>query len=411
MAAPAVIARWQNALIAQRLSERRILLLTGARQCGKSTLAQNLVGASYEYRTLDNPNMLATAQSDPLSFLQHKSDTLIIDEIQRTPDLLPVIKLAVDEDPRPGRFILTGSANLSAIPQARESLAGRVAPIRLRPFTQGELHDASPSFLKNAFAQSFSTQMPTVSRAEIIELAFCGGYPEVQTLRDAARQSWHRDYIAAILDRDLAEISRIRRRSAMHKLVEITAAWSSKYMSVADIGAGLAIKRPTLESYLNTLEALYLIDRVPAWNKTDYDRVGKQDKLFMTDSGLMASLLNWDASGVTFDGKKVGKLIETFVYSHLAAECDCDEQYHLYHYRDRSRHEIDFLVERGDSIVGIEVKAAATVAESDFKHLRWFLGNLSAGRPFTGIVLYAGDEVLSFGQQMLAVPLSTLWQA
>ncbi|WP_051609281.1 ATP-binding protein [Fodinicurvata fenggangensis] len=406
-----LIQRWQQSCVEKRLKDRRVLLLAGARQCGKTTLARSLHGADTEYRTLDNPNICAAALEDPISFVHHDAQTLIIDEIQRAPALLSAIKLMVDQDLRPGQFLLTGSTNLSAIPQVQESLAGRIARIRLRPFTQAERIGTAPHFLHNAFNMNLPKKVPPISREQIGNLAFMGGYPEALGLDKSGRQEWHQDYIRALLDRDLADIARIHRHDAMRRLVEIVAAWSSKLLTIADIASGLSIKRPTVESYLAALEALYLVDRVPAWTKTDYERVGKQDKLFMSDSGLMASILNWRMEQVQYDADRIGKLVETFIYNELAALSDLEEDYRLYHYRDRQQHEIDFLVERQSdgALLGIEVKSSATLSKNAFKSLRWFRDNIAGERAFIGLVLYSGDQVLNFGDHLQALPHSAVW--
>jgi predicted AAA+ superfamily ATPase len=406
-----LLPRWQSAQVAQRMRDRRVLLLSGARQCGKTTLAKQLRSDAVEYVTLDDPSAREAAQADPLGFVKRQVSTLIIDEIQRVPDLLPAIKLVVDEDHRPGQFLLTGSANLGAIPQANESLAGRVAKVRLRPLSVGEQKQAGAQFLERAFGADFSNNLPEITRDELTEIALTGGYPEAINLSAGGRRSWHRDYINALLERDLKEISRIHRLDAMRKLIEVVAAWSSKQMNVADIGSGLSIKRPTVEAYLGALEALFLIDRVPAWTRGDYDRVGKKDKLFMADSGLMASILNWRREEVAQNSDRIGKLIETFVYNQLAALIDLNDDYRLFHYRDREKREIDFLIERetDGAILAVEVKSALSVKGDDFQHIRWFAENMTGGRPFSGIVLYSGSEVFSFGNGMKAIPMSAMW--
>lgn len=393
------------------MQDRRVLLLSGARQCGKTTLAKQLRSDTVEYVTLDDPIAREAAQADPLGFVRRSTRTLIIDEIQRVPDLLPAIKLVVDEDQRPGQFLLTGSANLAAIPQANESLAGRVAKIRLRPLSAGEQKKAGAQFLERAFKGEFAQKTPAVTRDELVELALAGGYPEAMGMNASGRRAWHRDYINALLERDLQDITRINRLDAMRKLVEVVAAWSSKQMNVADIGSGLSIKRPTVESYLGALEALFLIDRVPAWTRGDYERVGRKDKLFMADSGLMASVLNWRVEEVVQNADRIGKLIETFVYNQIASLVDLNDDCRLYHYRDREKREIDFVIERESdgAILAVEVKAALSVKGDDFQHIRWFAENMTGKRPFTGIVLYSGKEVFSFGDGMKAVPMSAMW--
>ena len=188
-------------------------------------------------------------------------------------------------------------------------------------------------------------------------------------------------------------------------------AWSSKFMDISGIGAGLAIRRPTIESYMNALETLYLVERVRPWTKTDYDRVGKQSKLFMADGGLMASILGWRIDQIRLDSDRSGKLVETFAFNELAAQVDADAfEYQLYHYRDREKREIDFIIEREDgALLGIEIKASSSVSKSDFKHLTWFQKNLAKEDQFVGIVLYSGEHIASFGNNLWAIPFGVLW--
>jgi len=403
--------RWQSASILTALQERRVLLLAGPRQCGKTTLARSLPPNGFEYRTLDDLTMLRAAENDPHGFVQHNAGTLIIDEVQRAPDLLPAIKKAVDDDPRPGQFLLTGSVNIAAMPSARESLAGRLGRIRLRPLSQGEMQRTPPRFLDLAFDQSFDHGWRVHNRDDLLDIAFRGGFPEALVLPGQSRRKWHRDYIATILERDLNDITRIHRLDAMRELVRTMAAWSGKLMDVSAIGTGLSIRRATLETYINALETLFLVERIPPWTRTDYERVGKQVKSFMSDCGLMASVLGWRRERVGVEDDRVGKCIETLAFNEIAAQIDSSQTgYELFHYRDREKREIDFLVEREDgALLGIEIKAGATVREKDFRHMEWFRDNLAKDRPFVGIILYSGDFPGSFGNGMWAVPFSALW--
>ena len=295
----------------------------------------------------------------------------------------------------------------------KDSLAGRVGKIRLRGLTQGEISGTAPCFLPKAFAGEFPAGAvePFRGRDEIFDMALRGGFPEVLDLKDKDRKSWHVDYVEALLENDLRDIQRIQRHNAMRNLVRVLAAWSGKYMDIADIGAGLSVKRPTLESYINALEFLYIAERLPPWTKTDYARAGKKDKIYMCDSGLMASILEWTPDQARMDSDRAGKLIETFVFNELAAQIDAsDRDYKFFQYRDREKREIDFIVENANGdILGIEVKFGSSVQKQDFRHLRWFKDHLAGERDFTGIVLYTGEHCGSFGEQIWAVPISTLW--
>ena len=403
--------RWQKATIQKLMSERRVLLLSGPRQCGKTTLARELESNETEYRTLDDSTLREAAEIDPQGFIKRNTKTMIIDEVQRVPSLLSEIKRTVDEDNRPGQYLLTGSTNIRSLPSVRESLAGRVAKIRLRPLAQGEIERTASRFIESAFKQSLSRRPAYFDRDTLIEIAFRGGFPEPMLLQGRGRKRWHTDYVNAILERDLQEIARIHRKSAMRELVNTLAAWSGKFMDISAIGSGLSIRRPTIESYINALETLYLIERLHPWTRTDYARVGKQSRLFTVDSGLMASMLNWKMDQVRLDPDRCGKLIETFAFNEIMAQVDAgDGRYELFHYRDREKREIDFLIEREDNaLLGIEVKAGSAVAREDFRHMRWFQKNLEKKQAFVGIILYTGEFPVSFGNNFWAVPFGLLW--
>ncbi|OGT67090.1 MAG: hypothetical protein A3J38_05370 [Gammaproteobacteria bacterium RIFCSPHIGHO2_12_FULL_45_9] len=405
-------SRWQKKIIEKAIKTRRVLLLSGARQCGKTTLAKQLATSDTIYRTLDDLAIRRLAEADPRGFVKHESNMLIIDEVQRVPELLSAIKLAVDEDTRSGRYLLTGSANIQSLPGVQESLAGRIRKVRLRPLSEGELQGVEPTFLGSAFKRQFSLSSKyEYDRKTLLEMAFRGGFPEAINLELSERQQWHRDYMDALLERDLSDIARITRHQAMRELVNILAAWSGKFMDISAIGAGLAIRRPTIETYISALESLYVVERVLPWAHTDYKRVGKQAKLYLSDSGLMASILRWHRPQVELDSDRSGKLIETFIYNELAAQVDAaDGKYELFHYRDREQREIDFIIEGEEqALLGIEIKAGSAISSADFKHLHWFRNNLAKKRPFIGIVLYTGELLGSMGDSLWAVPFGTLW--
>ncbi len=415
MSAKKLYSRWQKSSIERAMTVRRVLLLTGPRQCGKTTLVRQLQSNEAEYRTLDDITLREAAENDPHGFVKHQTEMLIIDEVQRAPSLLPAIKKIVDEDHRPGQYLLTGSANIRSLPGVQESLAGRISKIRLRPLSMGERFQgkvSKPQFLTNAFEQSFKKAKTHYDRDAILECAIGGGFPEALTLEGRERKRWHSDYIDALLERDLQDIAKIHRKEAMSELIRVLAAWSSKFMDIAAISSGLSIRRPTIESYINALETLYMVERVRPWTKTDYARVGKQSKLFMVDCGLMSSILGWRMDQVRLDSDRSGKLIETFAFNELMAQVDAgDGAYELFHYRDREKREIDFLIEREDGVtLGIEIKAGSAVGKQDFKHLTWFQTNLMKTQPFIGIILYSGEQAASFGDNLWAVPFSALWE-
>ncbi len=403
--------RWQSGTIKHALKTRRVALLNGPRQCGKTTLAKQLISSEVQYLTLDDVTLREAATRDPQGFVQHKHATLIIDEIQRVPSLLIAIKKVVDENTRSGQYLLTGSANIQSIPSVQESLAGRITKIRLKTLSQGEMQEAQPTFLEHAFNQDFKYAYKPSTQEEVIRMAAGGGFPEAIQLKGRDQRKWHLDYVEALLERDLKDITHIKKHDVMSRLVAILAAWSSKYMDITAICSGLSLRRETLESYINALESLYLVERVPAWRKTDYDRIGKKPKMFMADSGLMFSLLSWNLEQIRYQSDPLGKLIETFAFNEISTQVGVhSEIYELFHYRDREQREIDLIVEREDqSLLGIEIKSASVVTKNDFKHLLWFKNNLAKRRPFVGIVLYTGDSPVSFGDNLWAVPFPMIW--
>ena len=408
--------RWQRERVAEALETRRVVLLEGPRQSGKTTLSETFVREDAVYRSLDESTALKAALDDPQDFVRHGDELMVIDEIQRAPDLLLAIKMDVDRNQGYGRYLLTGSAHIQSLPTVRESLAGRVARITLRQLAMGEISGKPPDFITGAFRGEFSTPGPRGDHApgkkEYIDLAMQGGFPEAVRMGAGRRlRRWHADYLSALVDRDLRDIATIRRKDHLMKLVEVLAAWSSKEADIAKIGAKPALARGTVESYINALESMYLVERVRPWHSNDYNRIVKRDKIFMTDSGFMSSLLKWNSEDVRMDGDMNGKLIETFVFNQLSAILDASEEdYELHYFRDNVGREVDLLVrnERGE-IVGIEVKAGSSVNNSMFKHLDWFKRELAGGHAFKGVALYTGEQVLSFGEDRWAVPISSLW--
>ena len=406
-----IYERWQENIIKEALKTRRVLILSGARQAGKTTLSRGLVTEDVIYRTLDNSNFLEAAKNNPQDFIRHSASMMIIDEVQQVPNLILAIKEAVDINNSPGQYLLTGSSNIQSLASVKESLAGRVRKIRLRNLTQGEVIGSKPLFLQRAFDQSFGNHNYICSQDDIVERALKGGFPEAIKLEENERKQWHHDYISSLLERDLKDIANIRRLDSMRSLVWVLAAWSSKFIDIAAIRSGLSIQRSTIESYINALEMLYLVERVPPWYKTDYGFVGKRSKLFMTDCGLMSSILNWKSGQIRFNGDQLGKLVETFIFNEISAQIDVNPyEYKLFHYRDKQKREIDFLVERDDgSILGIEVKSGSAVDRKSFNHLQFFKERIAGERPFISIVLYSGNDVLSYGNDMWIIPISALW--
>jgi predicted AAA+ superfamily ATPase len=405
--------RWQVENTQKALKNRRVVAISGARQTGKTTLTGQVVSENGIFRSLDNAALLQAANDDPNEFVKNlSSNTMVIDEIQKTPLLMSEIKLAVDKNPRPGQYLITGSTNLQTIASIDDSLAGRIKHIRLRPLTTGEKLGKKPEFLNYVFTGEFPAQIKGYDKDAIFDLAFYGGYPEVLRINDSKeRREWHRDYLDSIIKKDLNNVEKIKRFDAARDLVKILAGWSGKYMDKSQITTALEISRPTLDIYSNALEVLFIFEKVIPWVKTDYDLLGKKPKIYMTDTGLMTSILNWKRDDVALNPDRSGKLMETFVFQELTAQIDLNSDYSLYQYRDAKKREIDFLIEKEDEgIAGIEVKAGRVISKEDFSSLIWFKENIIKNKTmFKGIVLYSGEDTLSFADDMFAVPIAALW--
>lgn len=403
-----MIDRWMMKDLASAMSVRRGVNLTGARQVGKSTLAKMLEMDNARHYTFDDKFIRQAAESDPYGFVRHApGQSLVIDEAQKVPDVLDAIKIVLDEDNAPGQYLLTGSSNIRFARKVKESLAGRLRTIRLRSLSLGEMRGNGPGFLDAAFARSFEARYPGLDKRAVLRLAFQGGYPEPREFDVRDRRDWYRDYLSDVLTKDVSDITEIRKLSVLKEMARWLLVRSAQFFTLEELSARMQVAKETAETYLMALEALYLFDCVPAWTKSDYDLMLKRPKWFAADAGLVANVLEWDEESVYLDSQRNGRLVETWVYQQLAAVAEASGGYAISQYRDTKKREIDFLVERTDgAVLGIEVKAGIASAD-DFRHLKWFGANLARG-PFTGIVLYSGDDVLRFGEGYFAVPLSAL---
>lgn len=413
MSRPDFVPRHASTAIAEALADTRVVLVNGARQAGKSTLVRAVAAQSAaEWRDLDLPQDRQAAQEDPVGFVSFDGLT-IIDEIQRVPELLLAIKVAVDTDPRPGRFLLTGSSRLLALRDLPDTLPGRMETIELWPFSQGEIDHAADGFVDAAFRLGPEVRhQSAVTRADYAERVVRGGLPEAVARSDPRRRGRFLDaYVQSLIDREVRQLVEIERAPQLSMLIRLLAARSSLLVPAGSLESELAISRPTVARYLRLLEAVYLIKRVPGWSRNLGTRVTATPKLIFVDSGIAARLLALDAHTLRRPGAPFGPLLEGFVISELARQLTWSgELAELYHYRDQDKVEVDAVLEnRHGQVVGIEVKAASTVRSEDFNGLRRLAGKL-AGDFLVGIVLYTGTTTLPFGPKLRAMPVSALWE-
>jgi hypothetical protein len=401
--------RFALARVHHALRDTPVVLLNGPRQCGKTTLVGQLIGGRRSYLTLDDDTVLAAARSDPAGFLRGL-DRASIDEVQRAPELLRAIKRTVDQDRRPGRFLLTGSADLLALPRASESLAGRMEVITLLPLAHSELLRRRPRFLDHAFLGKLGSVAAPVRGPELVELILAGGYPDLLARAPSRRQQWARDYARAVITRDVRDIAEVARLDDMPRLMRALAHHAGQLLNFAQLGGQLGLDAKTARRYLGILEQVYLVRRIEPWFTNRLKRMVKTPKLHFLDTGLLAALRGLTAERLSGDREALGALLESFVFSEIAKLITwMDREVTVHHYRDKDQHEVDLVLEREDgAIVGIEVKASATVTEHDFGGLRR-LARACGDRLKLGLVLHDGELSVPFGERLFAAPISMLW--
>lgn len=398
--------------IEDALADTPVVLISGPRQSGKTTLARQLAGKRV-FLTLDNEPTLQAAIDDPVGLVR-SYDALVIDEIQRAPRLLLAIKQLVDADRRPGRFLLTGSANLMTLPMVADSLAGRIENQVLLPLSQAELTTTTEPVAHDWIDQIFGGNIPHPSsaRGDIIERVLRGGYPEaIVRATSRRRQTWARQYLDMLIQRDISDLARLDKLEHVPRLLKMLAQVSGQLCNFSQLGGQIGLDHKTVGKYLAALEQMYLLQRLPAWAGTSLGQLIRTPKLQFIDSGLLAALLEIDDIAPIHKQSRFGPVLESFVFGELLKFCTWSERrYAMSYYRDKSQREVDFVIEdaRG-ALIGIEVKSAATINSSDFAGLRQ-LRSLTAERFVAGLILYDGDLTLPFGPKLWAVPLRSLWQ-
>jgi len=397
------------------LRDTPVVYLQGPRQSGKSTLVQALrvEGHDAEYFTLDDAATLAAAQSDPDGFITGLPERVILDEVQRVPELFRAIKRSVDAKRQPGRFLLTGSAQALVLPKLSESLAGRMEVLTLWPFSQGEIAGRREGFVDACFAPEFK---PGVFRdtgwPALTERIATGGYPEVLTRKDAVRRrAWFGSYLTTILERDVRDLANVTGLRDLPRLLRLAASRAMGLLNFADLSRDAAMPQTTLQRYWALFEATFLVRSLPPWHANLGLRLVKTPKVVIGDTGLLCHLLGLDAARLQADDLMTGAALECFVAGELTKQIAWSKtQPELFHYRTHSQQEVDFVLEdaRG-RLVGIEVKKTSSPTSRDFKGLR-HLSEQTGKRFHRGILLYTGSTSVAFEENQHAVPVSALWQ-
>lgn len=402
--------RWLETRLHAALTDTPVVLLNGARQTGKSTLAQAVATAPGSiYLTLDDPTLLAAASGDPVNFIERGEKLIVIDEVQKAPGLFPSIKYAVDRSRKPGRFLLTGSADIFMLPQLSESLAGRVEVLNLHPFAQGEIENRKPGLIPNLFAGKVFTP-PAPRGLSLAQRIVAGGFPEtLRRLRSDRRSTWFNSYVTTVTQRDIRDLSNISDLAALPRLLNLLAARSGALLNVAELARASGIAQVTLHRYLTLLEATFLFQPLPAWHANLGKRLIKAPKAYLLDSGLACAVSGVEAATLP-TAPHYGGLLETFVLGELRRHCAAlPSPPRLFHYRSAGGVEVDFVLEdAAGRCVGIEVKATKTLGEKHFSGLRDMQAAL--GSSFVcGVVLYGGEHGVPFGEKLFAAPVACLW--
>ena len=397
--------------LVEALEDSPVVLIHGPRQCGKTTLARTVGDRlGYAYISFDDDVARSAAVSDPAGFVSELPERVILDEVQRVPALFPALKLAVDRKRQAGRFLLTGSANVLLVPKLGDSLAGRMRILRLHPLSQPELARATPGFLGALFDGGFKTRVTERLGHGLAERISSGGYaPALRLPAGRRRTAWYRDYLEALVQRDVRDMARIGSLDALPRLLSVAASQTARLQNMTDLSAPFQLSRQTIRDYATLLERVFLIDTLPPWHSNRLSRLVKTPKLHLGDTGVACALLGVDADDLAADRALLGQLLETFVFQELRRQADGTEMpFSFFHFRDRDGVEVDIVMESGRYLAGVEVKAAATVSPSDFRGLRK-LAETSGKRFAGGVVLYDGETTASFGGRLFAVPVRMLW--
>jgi len=403
-------SRLITARVAEALTDTPVVMIAGPRQAGKTTLVRQIANQELRYLTLDDELTRLAAKEDPVGMIRNL-DRAIIDEIQRAPQLLLAIKKTVDEVRRPGRFLLTGSANLMTLPSVADSLAGRMEALTLLPLSQSEMHGATLNWLDSAFAGVVPKVSTPVVGEALVEAVLRGGYPEaVSRATPRRRTAWARQYIDAIIQRDVRDVTGVDRLDQLPRFLQALAQVSGQMCNYTQLGGQVGLDHKTAARYVNVFEQMYLLKRVEVWARNRLNRVVKTPKVQFIDSGLLSTLLDFTPATAAQDRSRFGQVLETFVYGELLKHATSAEgDYQLLYYRDHDQFEVDVVVENaGGQLVGVEIKAAASVGTTDLRGLKR-LASIAGDQFKLGVILYDGTETLPLGNRIWAAPISSLW--
>jgi predicted AAA+ superfamily ATPase len=395
------------------LQDTPVVYVMGPRQSGKTTIVKNIIDEHWEYITFDDSTQLHSAQSDPIGFIRNipLNKSIVLDEVQRFPELFVSIKQAVDEHRTPGRFLLTGSANALLLPALSDSLAGRMEMILLNTLSEYELLDRTPTFLEQIVQGKAPRTKEIRVRNYLIRRIVTGCFPEpVQREKESRIRSWYNSYLESLIQKDIKDLGHIEHHGEMSKLLEILTLYSGKLINFSELGEKVGLNRITVKKYTALLQQLFLIEFLPAWHTNDYKRLIKTEKIHVVDTGIICAARGLSIEKITENPEIYGALLETFVFNELKKQSSfIEEKLKFSHYRDKDQVEVDIVIENNlDELIGIEIKATPSISQKDFIGLKK-LKEITNKKFKIGILLYDGDHTTSFGEGLFAVPIAALW--
>ena len=384
------------------------MVVHGPRQAGKSTLVRDLLDdRDALYVTFDDLAPRSAATRDPEGFVAALDRPAVLDETQRVPDLILAIKAAVDRDRRPGRFLLTGSADIFSRDAVDDTLAGRRETLTLWPLTQAEIERGVPRSPTDWFASDpLSWATPPVTVSDLLPRLLRGGYPEAVGRTPDRRERWFANYLDEVVRFEVADGRNLEQLAEIPTMLRLIAARDAGLLNAASLATDLAFSPRTLRRYLALLTQVFLVQLLPAWTTSQRKRLVKSPKVLIADTGLSAHLQGTDEP----TPERIGTLLETFVITEVRRLLDTTgSRLRMFHFRTHAGHEVDLVLERPDGgILGVEIKARGAIRSHDLRGLR-SLAEAAGDRFVRGLVLHPGREVVPLGERFWSVPMSVLW--